>query len=82
MIAEAIGSAASTPSIVALEPSRAHRRTTHSGQITIGPAPPTHPFPRFPPLEVFERRPSAPEFAAPCVIGRHPKTFTTSDMLK
>ena len=60
MIAEAIGSAASTPSIVALEPSRAHRRTTHSGQITMGPAPPTHPFPRFPPLEVFESRPSAP----------------------
>jgi hypothetical protein len=35
-------------------------------------------FPRFPPLEVFVRRP--PEFAAPSVSGRHPKTFTIADI--
>jgi len=29
-------------------------------------------------LEVFERRPPAAVFAAPFVIGRHPKTFTTA----
>jgi hypothetical protein len=33
-------------------------------------------FPRFPPLEVFERRPQAAEIVAPSVTGRHPKTFT------
>ena len=58
MIAEAIGSAASTPSIVALEPSRPHpTRPPMAVGAGLGPPPPTHPFPRFPPLEVFERRP-------------------------
>src|SRR5262249_15761647 len=33
--------------------------------------------PRFPPLEVFRRRP--PEYRAITVSGRHPKTFTASD---
>src|SRR5262249_40438956 len=33
--------------------------------------------PRFPPLEVFRRRP--PEYRAITVSGRHPKTFTTAD---
>jgi hypothetical protein len=37
-------------------------------------APPTYPFPRFPPLEAFGRRP--PVHAAPLVSGRHPKPFT------
>src|SRR6266436_1604341 len=36
--------------------------------------PPSSRFPRFPPLEVFRRRP--PMRAAPSVSGRHPKTFT------
>ena len=38
----------------------------------------TFPFPRFPPLEVFRRRP--PETAAAFVSGRHPKTFTNSEV--
>jgi len=29
-------------------------------------------------LEVFERRPPTAELAAPSVISRHPKTFTTA----
>jgi hypothetical protein len=37
-------------------------------------------FPRFPPLEVFERRPQAAEIVAPSVIGRHPKTFTQAEV--
>jgi hypothetical protein len=37
----------------------------------------TYPFPRFPPLEVFVRRP--PESAAPFARGRHPKTFTLDE---
>jgi len=37
-------------------------------------------FPRFPPVEVFERRPQAAEIVAPSVTGRHPKTFTTADI--
>ena len=37
-------------------------------------APPTCPLPRFPPLEVFGRRP--PVCAEPSSWGRHPKTFT------
>jgi hypothetical protein len=36
--------------------------------------PPSSRFPRFPPLEVFRRRP--PMRAAPSVSSRHPKTFT------
>jgi hypothetical protein len=32
------------------------------------------PFSRFPPMEVFVRRPS--ERVAPSGMGRHPKTFT------
>ena len=39
---------------------------------------PTCPFPRFPPLEVFGRRPQL--FAAPTMVGRHPKTFTLADI--
>jgi len=39
--------------------------------------PPSSRFPRFPPLEVFRRRP--PMRAAPSVSGRHPKTFTCVD---
>jgi hypothetical protein len=35
--------------------------------------PPSSRFPRFPPLEVFRRRP--PVRAAPSVSGRHPKTL-------
>jgi hypothetical protein len=31
-------------------------------------------------LEVFERRPQAAEIAAPFVTGRHPKTFTETDI--
>jgi hypothetical protein len=42
----------------------------------------TYPFPRFPPLEVFERRPQAAEFAAPTVTDRHPKTFTIGDITR
>ena len=38
--------------------------------------PPSSHFPRFPPLEVFRRRP--PMRAAPSVSSRHPKTFTHS----
>jgi hypothetical protein len=38
------------------------------------------PFPQFPPLEVFERRPPAADFATQSVIGRHPKTFTLPDI--
>src|SRR5262249_37440264 len=34
--------------------------------------------PRFPPLEVFRRRP--PEYRAITVSGRHPKTFTIADL--
>ena len=41
-------------------------------------APPTYPFPRFPPLEVCGRRP--PLCAAPPSWGRHPKTFTISEV--
>ena len=41
-------------------------------------APPTYPFPRFPPLEVCGRRP--PLCAAPPSWGRHPKTFTEGDV--
>src|SRR5215471_9623259 len=39
---------------------------------------PTCPFPRFPPLEVFGRRPQL--FAAPTMVGRHPKTFTKGEL--
>jgi hypothetical protein len=39
---------------------------------------PYPPNPRFPPLEVFVRRP--PECAARFVSGRHPKTFTKTDV--
>ena len=41
-------------------------------------ASPTYAVPRFPPLEVFRRRP--PQGAAPSVNGRHPKTFTLGDI--
>src|SRR5260370_190323 len=41
---------------------------------------PSPPLPRFPPLEVFRRRP--PMRAPPSVSGRHPKTFTNSDLRK
>ena len=41
--------------------------------------PPSSHFPRFPPLEVFRRRP--PMRAAPSVSGRHPKTFTGGDII-
>ena len=55
-----------------------HRLATPRGsQIPIGrvPAAPFCPhFPRFPPLEVFVRRP--PVRVARHVSGRHPKTFT------
>jgi hypothetical protein len=34
------------------------------------------------PLEVFERRPQAAEFAAPTVTDRHPKTFTKPEVLE
>src|SRR5262249_48998930 len=40
--------------------------------------PPSSRFPRFPPLEVFRRRP--PVRAAPSVSGWHPKTFTKADL--
>jgi hypothetical protein len=43
-------------------------------QIPIAPEPPTRPPSRFPPLQVFVRRP--PVYAAPPSWGRHPKTFT------
>src|SRR5262249_15705820 len=36
--------------------------------------------PRFPPLEVFRRRP--PEYRAITVSGRHPKTFTKVDVVQ
>src|SRR5262249_49365962 len=36
--------------------------------------------PRFPPLEVFRRRP--PEYRAITVSGRHPKTFTKCQELR
>src|SRR5438876_265532 len=38
-------------------------------------------FPRFPSLEAFGRRPQASVSAAPSVIGRHPKPFTTAAIL-
>src|SRR3979411_2783413 len=38
----------------------------------------TYPFPWFPPLEVFVRRPS--ECVATVIMGRHPKTFTKGDI--
>src|SRR5271169_3244441 len=38
----------------------------------------TFPFPRFPPLEVFRRRPPQP--VAPSASGRHPKTFTSAEV--
>jgi hypothetical protein len=46
-------------------------------EVCRGRRAPTYPFPRFPPLEVFRRRP--PVLAAPSVSGRHPKTFTLSN---
>ena len=46
----------------------------------LQPAAPAHvPPSRFPPLEVFRRRP--PVRAARFVSGRHPKTFTSPDIL-
>src|SRR5262249_50719018 len=45
------------------------RRIVRGDQIPIG-----FSIPRFPPLEVFRRRP--PEYRAITVSGRHPKTFT------
>jgi hypothetical protein len=33
-------------------------------------------------VKVFERRPQAAQFAAPPVIGRHPKTFTIGDIAR
>jgi hypothetical protein len=47
------------------------------GHLTASPHPPSS---RFPPLEVFVRRP--PECAASFVSGRHPKTFTKADIMQ
>ncbi len=54
------------------------RSNPHSARGVLA-APPHRPISRFPPLEVFVRRP--PECAAPFVSGRHPKTFTFSERL-
>jgi hypothetical protein len=55
-------------------------RITCGTQIPIAPAAPqTYPFPRFPPLEAFGRRP--PEHAAPPSRGRHPKPFTVAEWI-
>jgi hypothetical protein len=51
--------------------------------MAIRHAPSAYPFPRFPPLEVFERRPPAASSRrrpSSAVIGRHPKTFTQTEM--
>src|SRR5262245_45766491 len=49
------------------------------GSMPIAHAAPPHlPSSRFPPLEVFVRRP--PVCATPSARGRHPKTFTLSDI--
>jgi hypothetical protein len=51
------------------------KRITCGTQIPIAPAAPqTYPFPRFPPLQAFGRRPTA--HAAPPAPGRHPKPCT------
>src|SRR5215510_16152079 len=48
------------------------------GSMPIAHAAPPHlPSSRFPPLEVFVRRP--PVCATPSARGRHPKTFTAAD---
>src|SRR5674476_1308007 len=65
-----------------LNPIGSHPLPTRSSQIAIErAAPPPYPLPRFPLLEVFERRPPTAVFAVPSVIGRHPKTFTLSTEL-
>src|SRR6266852_3497411 len=66
-----------TPSIIALTRNHSHQSHStspsnpHSARRTTA----CH-FPRFRSLEAFGRRPQAAEFAAPAVIGRHPKPFT------
>src|SRR5258708_6548915 len=50
----------------------------HSNPHSARRTTPCH-LPRFPPSEVFVRRP--PECAAPLVSGQHPKTFTTCERL-
>jgi hypothetical protein len=64
-----------TPRIVSYSITRNIRGT----QIPIAPDElPSSPFPRFPPLEVFRRRP--PMRVAASISGRHPKTFTIGDL--
>src|SRR5262249_1477580 len=58
--------------------SRSITRSIRGTQIPIvRDEPPSSRFPRFPPLEVFRRRPAVR--AAPSVSGRYPKTFTLAD---
>src|SRR5262252_7871904 len=55
------------------------KRHIRRGQIPIARCTADVPPPsRFPPLEVFGRRP--PVHAAPSASGRHPKTFTEADI--
>src|SRR2546430_2856164 len=63
------------PTCCTAQPSISH--ISRGAQIPIALAASAHlPSARFPPLEVFGRRPSVP--AEPFVNGRHPKTFTTT----
>src|ERR1700676_716833 len=71
-----------TPSTNALDPT-ASDRTPHPWRSNPhskrGP-PTTYPLPRFPPSEVFGRRP--PARAEPFVSGRHPKTLYERELVK
>ena len=55
-------------------------RSSRGNQIPITHAAPPDHLPRFPPLEVFRRRPQVAVVAAMSVTGRHPKTFTGADI--
>jgi hypothetical protein len=74
-----IASSTATTPISALDPlattptPRRRRSNPHSARRTVPP-----PTARFPPLEVFRRRPL--ESVASFASGRHPKTFTTADI--
>src|SRR5919106_2236898 len=76
---QASGSCIATPSTntpnraVSTQTPHSRRPNPHSARRT-----PQFPPPRFPPLKVFVRRP--PVCVTPFVRGRHPKTFTTSDI--
>jgi hypothetical protein len=60
--------------LAAAQPPHPRRLNPHSQPPRVH----TFPFPRFPPLEVFRRRP--PEPVAPSASGRHPKTFTITEV--